>query len=107
MQLRLPLEPRPTHPEPRLPHPEPRIPDPVFVRHPRARRYLIRVEDDGRVRVTVPRWGSKREAAAFAEREHAWIEKQRARVAGQRAACAREAMPEESERAVRRRTTGV
>ena len=24
----------------------------------------------------MPRWGSKREAAAFAEREHAWIEKQ-------------------------------
>jgi predicted metal-dependent hydrolase len=48
----------------------------VFVRHPRARRYLIRVTDAGTVRVTVPRWGSKREAAAFAEREHAWIEQQ-------------------------------
>jgi len=103
MQLGLPLEPRPTNPEPRLPNPESRIPDPVFVRHPRARRYLIRVEDDGRVRVTVPRWGSKREAAAFAEREHAWIEKQRARVAGQRAAPAREAMPKEVERELRNR----
>ena len=41
----------------------------VFVRHPRARRYLIRVADDGTVRVTVPRWGSKRDAAAFAEQE--------------------------------------
>jgi predicted metal-dependent hydrolase len=49
----------------------------VFVRHPRARRYVIRVADDGTVRVTVPRWGSKRDARAFAEREHAWIEKQR------------------------------
>ena len=48
----------------------------LFVRHPRARRYLIRVTDEGIVRVTVPRWGSKREAAAFAEREHAWIEQQ-------------------------------
>jgi len=103
MQLGLPLEPRPTHPEPRPSHPELRIPDPVFVRHPRARRYLLRVEDDGRVRVTVPRWGSKREAAAFAEREHAWIEKQRARVAGQRAASARERMPEEIERELRNR----
>jgi len=101
MQLGLPLEPCPTHPEPRLPNPEPRIPDPVFVRHPRARRYLIRVEDDGRVRITVPRWGSKREAAAFAEREHAWIEKQRARVAGQRATSAREPMPMEIERELR------
>jgi predicted metal-dependent hydrolase len=103
MQLGLPLEPRPTNPEPRLPNPEPRIPDPVFVRHPRARRYLIRVEDDGRVRVTVPRWGSKREAAAFAEREYAWIEKQRARLAGQRAAPAREPMPKEIERELRNR----
>jgi predicted metal-dependent hydrolase len=51
----------------------------TFVRHPRARRYVIRVADDGSVRVTVPRWGSKREAAAFAERERAWIEKQRRR----------------------------
>ena len=48
----------------------------MFVRHPRARRYLIRVTADGTVRVTVPRGGSKREAAAFAEREQAWIEKQ-------------------------------
>lgn len=103
MQLGLPLEPRPTNPEPRLPNAESRIPDPVFVRHPRARRYLIRVEDDGRVRVTVPRWGSKREAAAFAEREYAWIEKQRARLAGQRAAPAREPMPKEIERELRNR----
>jgi predicted metal-dependent hydrolase len=51
-------------------------PDLIFVRHPRAKRYLIRVADDGTVRVTVPRWGSKREAAAFAEREREWIEKQ-------------------------------
>jgi predicted metal-dependent hydrolase len=51
----------------------------VFVRHPRARRYVIRVAGDGTVRVTIPRRGSKREAAAFAERERAWIEKQRRR----------------------------
>ena len=51
-------------------------PDFIFVRHARARRYVIRVVDDGTVRVTVPRWGSKREAAAVAERERAWIEKQ-------------------------------
>jgi hypothetical protein len=110
MQLGLPLELCATHPDPRLPNPEsrlpnpePRIPNPVFVRHPRARRYLIRVEDDGRVRITVPRWGSKREAAAFAEREHAWIEKQRARVVGQGAASAREQMPTEIERELRNR----
>ena len=58
----------------------PFVPDFVFVRHPRARRYVIRVADDGTVRVTVPRWGSKREAAAFAEGQRAWIEKQQQRV---------------------------
>src|SRR5437867_9659924 len=54
-------------------------PDLVFVRHPRAKRYVIRVADDGTVRVTIPRWGSKREAAAFAEQERGWIEKQQRR----------------------------
>jgi predicted metal-dependent hydrolase len=55
-----------------------------FVRHPRARRYVIRVVGDGTVRVTVPRWGSKREAEAFAVRERAWIEKQQRRVEAER-----------------------
>ena len=55
-----------------------------FVRHPKARRYLIRVTEDGTVRVTVPRWGSKREAAAFAARERAWIEAQLQRVEAER-----------------------
>jgi len=35
------------------------------------------------VRVTIPRWGSKREAAAFVEREQSWIGKQRHRLATQ------------------------
>ena len=61
--------------DPLIPNPQSLIPVLVFVRHPRARRYLIRVTDGGTVRVTVPRWGSNREAAAFAERERAWIEK--------------------------------
>jgi predicted metal-dependent hydrolase len=47
-----------------------------FVRHPRARRYIIRVAGDGHVRVTIPRWGSRRDAEAFAQREHAWIDRQ-------------------------------
>jgi predicted metal-dependent hydrolase len=72
-----PMHPAPVHPAPQ---------DSVlrFVRHPRARRYLIRVTEEGVVRVTVPRWGSKREAAAFAERERAWIETQLARVRAER-----------------------
>ena len=50
-----------------------------FVRHPRARRYVIRVRDDGSVRVTIPRGGSKREAAEFARRQRRWVESQRRR----------------------------
>jgi predicted metal-dependent hydrolase len=52
-----------------------------FVRHRRARRYVLRVEVDGRVRVTIPRGGSKREAEAFARRQTAWILRQQAAVA--------------------------
>jgi predicted metal-dependent hydrolase len=52
----------------------------VLTRHPRARRYVLRVDDHGRIRVTVPRWGSKREAREFAERERVWIDRQLKRV---------------------------
>ena len=45
----------------------------LFVRHRWARRYILRVLDDGTLRVTLPRWGSKREAQAFVERSGAWI----------------------------------
>ena len=51
----------------------------VFVRHARAKQYVIRVAENGTVRVTIPRWGSKREAVAFAEQERDWIEKQQRR----------------------------
>ena len=51
-----------------------------FIRHPTARRYVIRVRPDGSVRVTVPRWGSRRQAERFAEEQSSWIERQRARV---------------------------
>lgn len=57
--------------------------DVVFVRHPRARRYLIRVRADGGVRVTIPRGGSKREGADFARQQAGWIAKQRDRLARQ------------------------
>jgi predicted metal-dependent hydrolase len=52
-----------------------------FVRHPRARRYLIRVRGDGSVRVTIPRRGSRREATAFYEQQREWIRQQQERVA--------------------------
>jgi len=59
------------------PDPSPQF---YFVRHRRARRYLLRVEPDGRVRVTIPRGGSRREADAFASRHLVWIAAQLTRV---------------------------
>jgi predicted metal-dependent hydrolase len=49
-----------------------------FARHPRARRYVLRVDDDGVARVTMPRWGRRSDARAFAAAHIAWIERQRA-----------------------------
>ena len=60
-------------------------PSTVFVRHARARRYVIRVRPDGVVRVTIPRWGSKREAQHFADAQRPWIDKQLARWRAERA----------------------
>src|ERR1041384_6048094 len=48
----------------------------VFVRHRWARRYILRVLDNGTLRVTLPRWGSKKEAIAFVERSGEWITRQ-------------------------------
>ena len=78
MQLGLPFTvSRPA--EPAAPS-EPPVPPFYFVRHKRARRYLLRVDSDGRVRVTIPRGGSRREATVFAKRNLAWIARQRARL---------------------------
>jgi len=52
-----------------------------FVRHRRARRYIICVLPGGVVRVTVPRWGAKRDAWAFVHSSRDWIARQRARQA--------------------------
>jgi predicted metal-dependent hydrolase len=51
-----------------------------FVRHRRARRYVLRVDSDGRLRVTIPRGGSRPEAEAFVERNLDWIVRQRRRL---------------------------
>jgi hypothetical protein len=61
----------------------------VLVRHRTARRYILRLLDDGRLRVTLPRWGSKREAQAFVERSADWIRTQRQRWSARRPAAAR------------------
>ena len=51
-----------------------------FVRHRRARRYILRVEPDGRLRVTIPRGGSLRAAEEFASRHDEWVRQQRERL---------------------------
>jgi hypothetical protein len=60
----------------------------LFVRNPRARRYVLRLRPDGVARVTVPRGGSQAEALRFAERNRSWlaqqIEKLASRPKGQR-----------------------
>ena len=68
---------------------EPEYPPPVFVRHPRARRYVVSVRADGGVRVTLPRWGSMREAREFFGRLDGWIEEQRRRLDADRRASPR------------------
>ena len=49
-----------------------------FVRRRGAGRYILRVLDDGTLRVTVPWWGSRREARKFADAQQAWVTRQRA-----------------------------
>ncbi|MDA1183959.1 MAG: M48 family metallopeptidase [Acidobacteria bacterium] len=51
-----------------------------FVRHHRARRYVLRVDSDGRACVTIPRGGSQRAATAFGLRHVEWIAAQRSRI---------------------------
>ncbi|MBL4576121.1 MAG: M48 family metallopeptidase [Opitutaceae bacterium] len=48
-----------------------------FRRHPRARRYLLRVTATGKVAVTLPRWGTQKEAMKFVEEQRGWIQAQR------------------------------
>ena len=54
-----------------------------FVRHPRARRYVLRLHRDGSARVTVPRYGSLAEARQFLHKHLPWLEGQLVRQAAQ------------------------
>jgi predicted metal-dependent hydrolase len=47
-----------------------------FVRHPRARKYVLRLCTDGRARVTIPHRGSWAEGRRFAIKNIGWLEKQ-------------------------------
>ena len=48
----------------------------LFVHHPRARRYLLRLRPDGVARVTIPRRGTIAAARDFAARNVGWLEQQ-------------------------------
>ena len=75
---------------------------PVFARHPSARRYVVRVKLDGSVRVTIPRWGTAREARAFLEQQQAWVEKQQRRMTRERSV-PNDTLPVERQRELRAR----
>lgn len=51
----------------------------TYIRHRRARHYVLRLEDDGGLRVTIPRGGSRQEAERFAKQKAAWIARERYR----------------------------
>ena len=53
----------------------------LLVPHPRARRYLLRLQPDGTVRVTIPRRGTVAAAREFAARNIGWLERQFQRLA--------------------------
>ena len=44
-----------------------------IIRHPRARRYLLRLQPDGLARLVIPRRGSRTEGLRFLERNTAWL----------------------------------
>jgi predicted metal-dependent hydrolase len=94
VQLRLPWS--RSRPESR--GPSPRLNPPVhtasvggvelpvtIARHPRARRYVLRMAADGTLRLTVPRGASVKGGLSFVARQQSWIEKERARRAAQSA----------------------
>lgn len=55
----------------------------LMVRHPRARRYLLRLRADGTARVTIPRGGSISAAREFVQRNIPWLKKQLGRLEAQ------------------------
>jgi predicted metal-dependent hydrolase len=74
-----PLAPEPDLAVPPAPAPPPTAAELQFVRRRGTRRYILRVLEDGSLRVTLPWWGSKRDARAFVASQAEWIARQRAR----------------------------
>lgn len=58
----------------------------AFKRNARAKRYILRVVPSGDVRVTVPRYGTLKEAHAFVERHLDWLRAQIVKHEGRSAA---------------------
>lgn len=46
------------------------------IRHPHARRYMLRLKADGTIRLTIPRSGSTMAAWQFLRSNHQWLENQ-------------------------------
>jgi predicted metal-dependent hydrolase len=55
----------------------------LVIRHPLARRYLLRLRPDGTVKVTIPNRGTISAAKDFALRNQGWLEQQFQRFAAQ------------------------
>ena len=51
----------------------------AYMRHRRARHYILRLADDGSLRVTIPRGGSRKDAERFARGKADWIEREQYR----------------------------
>jgi hypothetical protein len=51
----------------------------TYVRHRRARHYILRIADDGSLLVTIPRDGSRKDAERFARGKAGWIEREQYR----------------------------
>lgn len=54
--------------------------DVVFKSHPRARRYVAKIDNEGNIVITVPDAGTRREALSFANLHREWLKSEQAKV---------------------------
>lgn len=54
--------------------------DVVFKTHPRARRYVAKIDREGNILLTLPKIGNKREALSFANLHREWLRNEQAKV---------------------------
>lgn len=79
VQLRLPWDIRTSTPAPRHLFVDGAAVAVEIVRHRRARRYVVRVAADGRVRLTIPRGATVEGGLRFATTQGSWIARERQR----------------------------